>query len=111
MFFNLYTLNHKTDIDNLGIMIGRHVHDTYNGGNPWQLTTEVLAEYYYKLSYYFRNKGVDKNNREYVPINNSEAVDKDPQSYLLSEKFFIMGDAILNSLYLNVDNYNWIFYD
>ena len=33
-----------------GILIGRYPGDHYAGGNPWQLLTAALAEYFYLLA-------------------------------------------------------------
>jgi glucoamylase len=60
-FANLYTINREHP-DNAPL-IGRYVSDVYDGdqfknGNPWILTTNVLAQYYYDLAYLYRAQGV-----------------------------------------------------
>ena len=48
MFCELYPYVHdEVALNKPGVLIGRYVNDVYDGGNPWQLLTAVLAETFY----------------------------------------------------------------
>lgn len=49
VFCNLYQINQDDTRNNIpGVLWGRYVGDVYAGGNPWQLLSSSIAEYYYK---------------------------------------------------------------
>ena len=65
-FHQNYNVNANTALPSgeaLGVAIGRYSEDRYNGynssfqGNPWFLLTDALAEFYYKASKSFLQKG------------------------------------------------------
>ena len=50
-FYNEYSINQTMNEKGVpGILIGRYPGDHYAGGNPWQLLTAALAEYFYLLA-------------------------------------------------------------
>jgi len=49
LFQNAFPINKQDSVNGVpGVLYGRYQGDTYDGGNPWILTTCALAEFYYR---------------------------------------------------------------
>ena len=49
IFCSIFPINNNDDKNGIpGILWGRYPVDVYAGGNPWQLLSSIIAEFYYK---------------------------------------------------------------
>lgn len=116
MFAHFYKLN--TANPKKHPLIGRYTSDVYDGnlfayGNPWFLTTNALAQYYYSLATILIKKGVINITKQNIPFfKQLNPAILNPEKIVLAknrEKFYSVIHSLMmagDNLLLTIKNYS-----